>query len=60
MKQTPYDGKKALILKGHPHEDAVALCQGADSTPLGWGLIFKREDTGESFFVFDPKEVQWI
>lgn len=60
MRETPYDGKKALIQDGHPHKGTVAICQGADQTPLGWGLVFKREDTGESFFVFDPDEVKWI
>lgn len=62
LKETPFDNKKALILKGHPHEDEVAICKGAQYAELlgKWGLIFESKETGESFFVFDKKQLKWI
>lgn len=59
-RKTEFDGRKARVLSPHPHEDATAICIGADYTTVGWGLVFKREDTEETFFVFYPTEIQWL
>jgi hypothetical protein len=57
---TPYDGKKALIVGNHPHEGEKATCNGANTAAGRWGLIFKSDDNGEEFYVFDPQNVKWI
>lgn len=57
---TPYDGKEAKIIGNHPHAGVVAVCVGCDRTLAGWGVVFKRIDTGETFFVFRPSEVKWL
>lgn len=58
---TKYDGKRGkVIAKNHPHHNSIAVCKGAAKTGLGWGIIFKREDTKEEFFIFDGKDIQWI
>lgn len=60
IRETPYDGKKAVIINEHPHADAVAICQRAELTYAGWGLVFKRVDDDTEFFVFHPENVKWI
>ena len=59
---TQFDGKKALIVgKKHPHEGKTAVCVGADVAKIinKPALIFKDSDDHE-FFVFEPKDIQWI
>jgi hypothetical protein len=59
-RKTEFDGKKARILKKHPHFGAIAMCVGCDRTLIGWGLVFKRLDTNETFFIFKPNEIEWV
>jgi len=56
---TKFDGKMAMILKGHPHAGNIAVCKGADKTPVGWAMLFMRLDTNDEFYVFDGKLVKW-
>lgn len=57
--KTPFDGKKAIIQKGHPHAGATAVCLGLGKTVIGPGLVFRNENSGEEFFVFKPHEIKW-
>jgi hypothetical protein len=57
---TPFDGKKAVIIGDHPHADAVAICQRAEYTNIGWGMVFKRTDDDTEFFVFNKKNAKWL
>lgn len=57
--KTKYDGKVATIIGDHPHKGAKATCLGADTTPVGAGLVFERKDTYERFFIFKPNNVAW-
>jgi hypothetical protein len=59
-RKTELDGKKARVLNKHPHNGATAVCVGCDRTLVGWGMVFKRLDTGETFFVFKPRDIEWI
>lgn len=59
-RKTEFDGRKARILSPHPHAGVISICRGADYTNVGWGLVFEREDTHESFFVFYPTEIRWM
>lgn len=56
--ETSYDGVRVQVSGNHPHKGATAICLGADRTLIGFGMVFKREDTGETFFVFRPDEVK--
>ena len=58
--KTKFDGKKALIVgKKHPHNGATCECMGLEETNVGLGLVFKRNDTNEEFFVFKPEDIIW-
>lgn len=60
-RETKFDERTALVIgKNHPHKGATAVCKGADHTNVGWGMKFKRTDTGEEFPVFNGSEVIWI
>ncbi len=60
-KQTPYDGKKAMVIGDHPHAGATVICLGAEATPSGWGMVFKNVNTDEEFFVFNGKlHIKWL
>lgn len=58
-RSTKFDGRKAMIIGDHPHEGATATCQGAEKTPIGFGLVFKNDNTDEEFFVFKPENITW-
>lgn len=58
--KTIFDDRKGLICGDHPHAGAVATCLGCDSTHAGPGLIFKNDNSDETFFVFKPIHVKWI
>jgi len=58
-KESAYDGKKALIIGKHPHAGTLAVCLGREYALNRLGLVFKREDTGEEFFVFEGFHIKW-
>jgi len=60
LRETPYDKKKAIIIGKHPHKGEKVICVGADIAGGKWGLVFKSDDNGETFFVFDHANVKWI
>lgn len=44
MRPTKFDGMEAKILGDHPHSGKLAICKGADKTPVGYGLVFEDEN----------------
>jgi hypothetical protein len=59
-RNTEFDGKKAMILDGHPHGGKIAICRGADKTAAGWAMKFKDEQTSVEFYVFKAQDISWL
>jgi hypothetical protein len=61
MIKTEFYGRKAIVInKGHPQCGHIGTCLGANKTLLGWQMKFRRDDTGQEFYVKDGKDVRWI
>ena len=61
--KTRFDGKQAMVVdKEHPHFSAIDTSMGVEfvGTLNKYGMVFKRIDTGEEFFVFNGKQTKWI
>ena len=62
LKQTEFDGRKALITADHPHRGEIAICMGARfNTSLGvWRMVFKSDRDGQEFEVSGGGDIKWI
>jgi hypothetical protein len=58
--KTQFDGKKALILPDHPHQNETAECIGAENIAVGLALRFRNNSTGDEFYVMKPQHIRWL
>jgi len=52
-------GKRVKIVGNHPHTDEKGTIEGADNTPIGYGLTI-RLDNGEGTMVFKRENFIFI
>jgi len=54
-----YQGSEVRIVNSkHQHFNAVGNVLRGEQTPMGYGLVVKRFDTQEIFFVLDENDVK--
>jgi len=54
-----YQGSEVRVINNvHPHFNAVGSVLRGEQTPMGYGLVVRRFDTQEHFFVLDENDVK--
>lgn len=54
------DSEVRIVNHKHPHFNALGKVLRGEQTPMGYGLVVKRFDTQELFFVLDENDVKVI